>query len=58
MVIQAFFNKRKISSKQLKLSPSLIIKIIRKRRKNKPKSSRRKEITKIREEINKIEIKK
>ena len=50
--MQAFLKKtRKISNKQPNLPP----KRIRKRR-TKPKVSRRKEIIKIREEINKIEI--
>ena len=44
---------RKISNKQ----PNLLPKRIRRRRTKKPKCSRRKEIIKIREEINKIEIK-
>ena len=50
--MQAFLKKtRKISNKQPNLPP----KRIRKRR-TKPKVSRRKEIIKIREEVNKIEI--
>ena len=44
--------KRKISNTQ----PNIPHKRIRNRRTNKPKVSRRKEIIKIREEINKIEI--
>ena len=46
--------KRKISNKQPKLPP----KRNSKRRTNKTSVSRRKEIIKIREEINKIDIKK